>query len=260
MEKNHVKSGSQSSLLTLSEISKTYSHATVLEPISLSIYPGESLGILGPNGAGKSTLLHCMTQILEPTSGHLTLNDGVTVGFAPDDLPMPDLLTGLEYLQYVAGLQRIRLTHANAELLARNFDLQDSLSRLVSTYSHGMRRKLSLLGALLSDPNVLVLDEPLRGLDPETSVVVKSLMQAFTESGRAIVISTHDLHIAEKLCDRVLILSDGRMKVYSNIDELLSTSDGDLEQAFLDITGIRENAETACQATLKIVKNLTDQS
>jgi ABC-2 type transport system ATP-binding protein len=252
--------------LELDGISKAYGEHLALVGVSARAAAGEVLGVLGPNGAGKSTLLHCLVGLIQPSQGSFTVSeadgrDGVAsvhaltsdrVGFAPDDLPMPDLLTGREYLDLVASLRGVRMSADSLHDYAAGVRLEGHLDALIGGYSHGMRRKIALLGALLHRPDVLVLDEPLRGLDPESGAVVTALITTYRAAGKVVIVSTHDMRMAEDLCDRVLILDHGEQVAHATPEELCTrTGTAALADAFLTLTHLDVRVDEAVGVLLR---------
>lgn len=234
-------------MLVATDISKTYGARTVLAGITFQVDEGELVALVGPNGAGKSTLLHILVGLLTPTGGGVYFGEGDRlvagpegrIGFCPDDLPQPELLTGAEYLDLVTGIRSLRRLPAAERALLDGMRLSDSLDRLIATYSHGMRRKLQIVAALLHEPDLLVLDEPFRGLDPESAAIVRTLLTVYAGRGRSVLVSTHDLLIAQELCDRVLVLNDGALVADAPMAAFDRPGEGhNLESSFERMTGI----------------------
>lgn len=226
-------------------IGKDYGTFQAVRELSVGLSPGEIFGLLGPNGSGKSTTLHMLTGLLAPSRGLVEIN-GVDIrnkesrrwiGFAPDDLPLPMSLTGWEYLQFHHRLRRRDDQYTAAEL-GDVLGLTKALSRSISDYSHGMKRKLQLIVAVMHSPKLLVLDEPFRGLDPEAAAVLRELLTVFAAAGGSVLIATHDMLRAEQDCDRVLILHQGEQAALGS-PRSLRESFGDLatlEDVFLHAT------------------------
>lgn len=236
-------------MLRADAISKRYGSRTVLSDVSFEARAGEVTGLLGPNGAGKSTLLHVLIGVARPTSG-TSSRTGAEPGFCPDDLPLPELLTAREYLGLVQGVRRVRIPDPAIELMASGLRLGGHLDALVGTYSHGMKRKLQLIAALLHSPHVLILDEPFRGLDPESGAIMRALITGYAGAGNTVLFSTHDLLLAQRLCHRVVVLGDGRVTAAGTVDEVIGEH-ADLESSFLAHTGLGElAAEAATQFVL----------
>lgn len=224
-------------------ITMRYGSRRVLESVSFEASAGEVTGLLGPNGAGKSTLLHILVGLAPPTAGTCD-GAGVGCGFCPDDLPMPDLLTAREYLLMVQAVRRVRIPGPAVELMASGLRLAEQYDALIGTFSHGMKRKLQLIAALLHTPDVLVLDEPFRGLDPESGAIMRALITGFAAAGNTVLFSTHDLLLAQRLCQRLVVLGDGRVTAAGSVEEVVGDH-GDLEASFLAHTGLAELADEA---------------
>lgn len=233
-------------ILDAHALTKRYRRATVLDDVSITIAAGTIHGLLGPNGSGKTTCLHLITGLLAPDDGTAIVG-GVDVaspasrrlfGFAPDDLPLPGALTGREYLALHDAL-RGRDDRARASELGELLRIDDALERPVGDYSHGMRRKLQLVAAVMHDPLLLVLDEPFRGLDPESAIALRALLVAFARSGRAVLVATHDLLRAERDCAEVTILDRGAVVAAGPPTALLASRPGaaTLDDVFLEVTG-----------------------
>ena len=217
--------------------------------------PGRIVGLLGPNGSGKSTTLHCITGYHRLSSGGITIaghpHDTAAaknrLGFLPDDLPLPESLSGRELLMLHAHL-RPGLDLAAAYDLFDVFDLADHLDKYVGDYSHGMKRKLQLVLATAHRPRLLVLDEPLRGLDPEAAILMNTVIERSAGAGNGVLIATHDLFAAERGCDEVVIVSEGRVVTQGAPAELLERHRAaNLEALFLALTGIGTGLERKLQ-------------
>lgn len=229
---------------------KEYKNTRAVNALDLEIRPGEIVGLLGPNGAGKTTALRCICGILRPTSGQIVINghDIITdqaqakarLAFVPEVPSLYELLTVEEHLKFVAMCFN-RLDRFNVmkdELLAR-YHLAEKRNDLVATLSKGMRQKLSVACAVVHDANVLLFDEPMIGVDPAGAHELKQELLRAKEAGAAILISTHLLDTAERLCDRVIILSRGRKLTEGTLQQLRdssSMSGGTLEEIFLKLT------------------------
>jgi ABC-2 type transport system ATP-binding protein len=227
------------------EVGKDYGAFRAVRELSFALSPGEVFGLLGPNGSGKSTTLHILTGLLAASRGLVTINGADIqdkesrrwIGFAPDDLPLPTSLTGSEYLQLHHRLRR-RDDQRTAAELGDVLGLTKALGRSISDYSHGMKRKLQLIVAVMHSPRLLVLDEPFRGLDPEAAAVLRELLTVFAAAGGAVLIATHDMLRAEQDCDRVLILHQGEQAALGSPHSLRESFGGlsTLEDVFLHAT------------------------
>ncbi len=242
-------------MIELKSLTKTYGSFVAVDAIDLFVPKGELFGFLGPNGAGKTTTLRMIAGILRPTAGSVRIagldlaTDAMAakakLGFIPDRPFIYEKLTGMEFLRFVAGLYREegeRIEHRSRELLAL-FDLEDWRDELVESYSHGMRQKLIVSSAFVHRPDVIVVDEPMVGLDPKAARTLKDLFREYTRRGHTIMMSTHTLEVAQTMCDRIGIIQKGKIRACGTMDELRRNAErGDegLEEIFLRLTG--ENA------------------
>ena len=242
-------------MIHLRALTKRYGAFTAVDAIDLHVPRGQLFGFLGPNGAGKTTTLRMIAGILRPTSGSVLVG-GVDIaampaaakaklGFIPDRPFIYEKLTGAEFLRFVAGLyghDGPAIERRMDELLAL-FDLTEWKDELVESYSHGMRQKLIISSAFLHRPEVIVVDEPMVGLDPKATRILKDLFKEYTRRGHTVMMSTHTLEVAESLCDRVAIIQGGRIRAAGTVDELHASAEAGgrgLEELFLKLTG--ENA------------------
>jgi ABC-2 type transport system ATP-binding protein len=242
-------------MIKLTQLTKKYGSFTAVAGIDLDVPKGELFGFLGPNGAGKTTSLRMIAGILQPTSGKVEIG-GIDVavdpvgakmklGFITDRPFIYEKLTGAEFLRFVAGLydqEGERVEHRARELLAL-FDLEEWRDELVESYSHGMRQKLIISSAFVHRPEVIVVDEPMVGLDPKAARILKDLFREYTHRGHTIMMSTHTLEVAESLCDRIAIIQSGRIRAAGTMTDLRKHASGGetgLEEIFLKLTG--ENA------------------
>jgi ABC-2 type transport system ATP-binding protein len=239
-------------MIELSSLTKKYGTFTAVDHVDLVVPRGELFGFLGPNGAGKTTTLRMIAGILRPTAGTVRIA-GVDVtaspvaaksvlGFIPDRPFIYEKLTGAEFLRFVAGL--FGQSGADVETRAREllaiFDLEEWRDELVESYSHGMRQKLIISSAFVHRPEVIVVDEPMVGLDPRAAKTLKQLFREYTNRGHTIMMSTHTLEVAETLCDRIAIMNGGRIRAAGTMDELRADAVAGvtgLEDIFLRLTG-----------------------
>jgi ABC-2 type transport system ATP-binding protein len=247
-------------------LSKRYGDKTAVDQVSFEVFGGEIFGFLGPNGAGKTTTIKMIAGLLQPTSGTVEVG-GYDVqkqpiqakaasGYVPDEPNLYAKLTGRELLRFVGdlyGLDRPQVERRIVELL-RLFDLEQAGDDTIDSYSHGMQQKTALAAALVHDPKVLVLDEPTVGLDPKSARLIKDILRQMAERGAAVFLSTHILEIAERMCDRIGIINQGRLIAVGSMDELRALGKGkseqgqvaeSLEDIFLGLTGGAEYAEIA---------------
>lgn len=227
---------------------KSFGDKVAVEGLDLTVRDGEIFGFLGPNGAGKTTTIRMIAGLLRPDAGAV-LVDGVDVrqepirakrqlAYVPDGPDVYEKLTGAQFVNFVADAYRVpreERARRTAELAAA-FELSAALGDMIESYSHGMRQKIVLLAALVHAPRVWILDEPLVGLDPRSAFTLKSMMRAHADAGNTVFFSTHILEVAEKLCDRVGIIVQGRLIACGTLDELRSRPDESLETLFLELT------------------------
>jgi ABC-2 type transport system ATP-binding protein len=237
---------------------KTYGDLVAVKNANLYVQPGEIVGFLGPNGAGKTTTLKMLTGLLKPTAGRAAIAGHdiqqepvaakASFGYVPDTPNLYGKLNGWEFLRFIARLYRVPHEQAErraAELL-RVFDLYEAAGDLIEGYSHGMQQKMALAAALVHDPKVLFLDEPTVGLDPRSARLIKNMLSQLGDRGTAVLFSTHILEIAERMCDRVVIIDKGEIVAAGTLAELRSwQGEGSLEDIFLRLTGGAEYAEIA---------------
>ncbi|HUP20326.1 MAG TPA: ABC transporter ATP-binding protein [Gemmatimonadota bacterium] len=252
------------SAISIRDLRKSFGTFEVLKGISLEVEPGELYGFLGPNGAGKTTTIRILTGLLLPTSGTVEvagfdvrkdpLEVKRRVGYVPDRAWLYEKLTGRELLEFVGhlyGLEPADVKRESAELLDL-FDLYPWVDELVEAYSHGMRQKLAMTASLLHRPEVLVIDEPMIGLDPKSARRMKTLLMGLRGRGTTVFLSTHTLEVAEALCTRVAIIQRGEIVASGTIEDLRRESrhdDGSLESIFLRLTGESELPEDAVPAS-----------
>jgi len=237
-------------MIKTEHLSKRYDALTAVDDVSFQVNAGEVLGFLGPNGAGKTTTIKLLTGLLKPTAGDAFLGPHSIVsqpleakalfGYVADVPFLYDKLTAREFLEFMGALYRVPedAARARGEKLLRLLELDQAADTLVEAYSHGMRQKTALAGALLHDPPVLILDEPTSGLDPASSRRIKQLLRGLVSRGRTVFFSTQVLEVAEKLCDRVAILDRGKLVAHGTLDELRQAAPGarSLEEAFVALT------------------------
>ena len=239
-------------MIRITSLSKRYGSFTAVDGLSLDIPPGTLFGFLGPNGAGKTTTLRMIAGILRPTSGSVEIagedihRDPIAakarLGYIPDRPFVYDKLTGAEFLRFTAALygQDGAVVERRIEELLELFELTSWKDELTESYSHGMRQKLIISSALVHKPEVIVVDEPMIGLDPKSGRLLKDLFRAFVERGGTVLMSTHTLEIAEGMCDRIAIIRNGMLIAHGTMDELRKqheAGDSTLEAIFLKLTG-----------------------
>ena len=238
-------------MIKLENISKSYVKGKKsVDSLNLEIKDGEIFGFLGPNGAGKTTTIKMITGILNADEGRILVDDKdikkdsisakKTIGFVPDT---PDIflkLKGIEYLNFMGDIYEVpkEIRKQRIEDLTKKFEIYDNLNEEMQGYSHGMRQKIILCGALLNNPKNWILDEPMMGLDPKASYDLKEMMRKHAKEGNCVFFSTHVLEVAEKLCDRVGIINKGKLIFVGTFEEMKKKlkDNGTLEELFLEIT------------------------
>jgi ABC-2 type transport system ATP-binding protein len=239
-------------LIRLVQLTKRYGKFTAVDGIDLVVPSGELFGFLGPNGAGKTTTFRMIAGILRPTSGTVEIG-GIDImqrpleakkrlGFIPDRPFVYDKLTGGEFLRFAAALygQQGPAIERRIDELLELFELSRWKDELTESYSHGMRQKLIISGALVHRPEVIVVDEPMVGLDPKSARLLKDLFRQFVDRGGTVLMSTHTLEVAETMCDRIAIIHTGKIAAYgtmAEVQEQTSSEDLGLEDLFLKLTG-----------------------
>jgi ABC-2 type transport system ATP-binding protein len=242
-------------LIELEGIVKKYGELTAVSRLDLKVEPGEIFGFLGPNGAGKTTTVKMITGLLQPTEGRVRvagfdmarqpIEAKRVMGLVPDEPFVYPKLTGTEYLRFIGELYSVPVKKQKARIpeLLEMFELTTFAGELLESYSHGMRQKLVLAGILLHEPKVLVLDEPMVGLDPKSAKMAKEILLTLARRGATIFMCTHVLEIAEKLCRRIGIMIAGKLIALGTLDELRAKARREgtgLEDVFLSLTGGQE--------------------
>ncbi|HEY8443836.1 MAG TPA: ABC transporter ATP-binding protein [Clostridia bacterium] len=239
-------------MLNIFSVSKSYAKSTfkAVDNLNLRVEKGVIYGFIGPNGAGKTTTIKMLTGILPFDEGNIEINgydikrDPInakrSIGFVPDNHVIYEKLTGREYINFMADIYKVDLAERKrrAERYLEMFNLTKDVDNQISSYSHGMKQKICVIGALIHNPPLWVLDEPLTGLDPQSSYELKNLMREHTKQGNTVFFSTHVLEVAEKLCDRIGIINKGKLILEGTMEEIkaMGGKDESLEQIFLKIT------------------------
>ena len=232
-------------MLNIQHLSKAYGEKKAVDDLSLHIAPGEIYGFIGHNGAGKTTTLKAVAGILNYDEGTI-LVDGVDnrknpldckrrIAYMPDNPDIYDFMTGIKYLNFVADIFGVGSAERQERIrkYADLFELTGDLGQAVATYSHGMKQKLAIISAFIHEPKLILMDEPFVGLDPKAAHILKGMMRELCDKGGAIFFSTHVLEVAEKLCNKVAIIKDGRLIRQGTMEEV--KGDTSLEQVFLEL-------------------------
>ena len=237
---------SVSEILRIKNLTKTYSSGKrAVDGLDLTIEAGDIFGFIGHNGAGKTTTIRCAVGVLSFDSGEI-LVDGMSIkekpveckkilAYIPDNPDLYEHMTGIAYLNFIADIYRVdpRVRSERIEKYADMLELRDNLGGSIASYSHGMKQKLAFISALIHEPKLLVLDEPFVGLDPKASFTVKNIMREMCAVGSAIFFSTHILEVAEKLCNKIAIIKDGKIASFGATEAV--TGDGSLEDLFMEL-------------------------
>lgn len=233
-------------MLKISNYSFVYPNGKkAVDDLNLEIISGDLFAFIGHNGAGKTTTIKSIVGILDFIDGDIAI-DGLSVksnnveckkkiAYVPDNPDLYNSLTGIQYLNFIADIYRIGLLERKEkiEYYAKQFELFDDLTSMISSYSHGMKQKLALIAAFMHSPKLLVMDEPFVGLDPKATFIVKKMMREFCENGGAIFFSTHILEVAQKLCNKIAIIKAGKLVVQGDMEEI--TKDSSLEEVFMEL-------------------------
>ncbi len=245
-------------MIKINSLSKMYKNADrfAVKNLSLIVNDGEVFGFIGANGAGKSTTIKCITGILPYNDGSIEIagydmaKDSISakknIGYVSDNHSVYDKLTGREYVNFLANIYGVSKQDRDQRLndLSIRFDLQDKLDSPIKSYSHGMKQKICVIGALIHEPKVWILDEPLTGLDPKSAKELKGLMREHCEKGNVVFFSSHVLEVVEKLCDRIAIIKDGEIIASFTMEELEQKQQGkSLEDIFLELTDTKYTSE-----------------
>ena len=238
--------------ITIRGLCKKYGEVRALDGIDLEIPGGEIFGILGPNGSGKTTMLKIISSIMEPTSGLVSVN-GINVvadpmkvksiiGYVPETPNLYESLTPIEFLGFVGSIRKIdhEILTERIYRFARAFEIEDNLNNFIGSLSFGTKQKVAIISAFIHDPEIVILDEGMNGLDPRSAKILKNLLLEYVSSGRTVLFSTHVLEVAESVCHRMAIIYKGRIMDVGTLKELRESAgrhDANLEDIFLKATG-----------------------
>lgn len=239
-------------IVEIKNLKKQYKHSdkVAVDDISFTVKPGEIIGFIGPNGAGKSTTIKCMIGVLDFNKGEINilnkplkdnpLEAKMNIGYVPDVSIAYDLLSGRELIDFVAGIYKVENNIKNERLnrYLKLFGLESAIEQQIKTYSHGMKQKISIIASLIHNPKLWVLDEPMTGLDPQSSYNLKMLMKEHCKEGGAVFFSSHVLEVVEKLCDKIIIINKGKLILECTLAELKEKQENmSLETFFLNLIG-----------------------
>lgn len=236
-------------MIKIEGVSKIYDgRIKAVDNLNMDIHQGEIFGFLGPNGAGKTTTLRMITGILAPTTGDILIN-GIDIKknplqakrnftYVPDHPDIFNSITGIDYLNFLADIYDVSVEDRKKRImnLTGEFEILDDLGKLINSYSHGMKQKLLISGAFMPEPKIIILDEPIGGLDPRSSRILKRMMGEHCDKGGTILFSSHLLEIVETICDRVGIIKDGKLIACDTMAKIKSKSDSSLEDIFMELT------------------------
>ena len=232
-------------MLKIEHLSKTYGNKKAVDDLNLHIAPGEIYGFIGHNGAGKTTTLRSIAGIMQFEEGTITI-DGHSIkeeplackkimAYIPDNPDLYEFMSGIQYLNFIADIFGVDVSTRDERIHRYTdlFEITNVLDDAISSYSHGMKQKLAIVSAWIHEPKLILMDEPFVGLDPKASHILKQMMREFCDQGNAILFSTHVLEVAEKLCDRVAIIKDGKLIRSGTMEDV--KGDSSLESVFLEL-------------------------
>ena len=237
-------------MIEIKHVTKTFGTKKAVDDLDLTIPTGEIIGFIGPNGAGKTTTIKMMTGVLNPDEGDILIN-GKSIqkepleakrqfGLVPDSPDMFLRLKGIEYLNFMGDIYEVdtQVRQQRIEALAETFEMKEALNDKILSYSNGMRQKIIIMGVLINEPEVWILDEPMTGLDPQSSFRLKQMMKEHAAKGKTVFFSTHVLEVAEKLCDKIAIIAHGKMIYFGTLEDLRAQhgENQSLEELFLEVT------------------------
>lgn len=230
-------------MLQIQHLTKQYGEKKAVDDVSLHIQPGEIYGFIGHNGAGKTTTLKSVAGILQFDEGEILIHGRSVrsfpleckreMAYIPDNPDLYDYMTGIKYLCFIADIFDVKDREQQIQKYAQHFELTDDLAQPIAAYSHGMKQKLAIIAAWIHNPKLIIMDEPFVGLDPKASHLLKEMMREVCNAGGAIFFSTHVLEVAEKLCDKVAIIKEGKLIRSGTMEQV--KGDDSLEQVFLEL-------------------------
>lgn len=258
-------------IITIRSLSKNYGEKQVLNEIDLDIYPGQIIGYIGPNGAGKSTTVKILTGIIQDYTGEVIvagkpLKDNLmeikrSIGYIPELAELYDLLTPREYLSFIGKLYHLEdhIINERAERMLNEFGLLPNIDQRMDSFSKGMRQKVLLTSGLLHNPSIVILDEPLSGLDANAVILVKELLQVLKQEGKTIFYCSHMMDVVEKVSDRVVLIDKGRIIANATMAELRDGTSSSLEQIFSRMTDAG-NASSKADSFASAINDRSSQS
>ncbi|MCS3554810.1 MULTISPECIES: ABC transporter ATP-binding protein [Sphingobacterium] len=236
-------------IIRISNLRKSYGSKEILKGINLDIYPGQVIGYIGPNGAGKSTTVKILTGLINDFEGEVFINDidikedpltvKSQIGYVPENAELYDVLTPMEYLDFVGKLYGMEdtLIQQRAQQLLKAFGLEENLNNRMDTFSKGMRQKVLLISGIIHNPQIIILDEPLSGLDANAVIIVKELISLLAKEGKTIFYCSHMMDVVEKVSDRIMLISEGNIIADGSFEQLKTNQSDTLEQIFSKLTG-----------------------
>lgn len=237
-------------MLEIKDLYKSYGNKNILKGINLEVLAGDIFAFIGKNGAGKTTTIKCIVGINDFEKGQIKI-DGMDVvknpieckkitAYIPDNPELYEFMTGIKYLNFIASVYEVDMEEVKekTDFLIKTFDLKDALYEPISSYSHGMKQKLSIIASLIHKPKLLILDEPFVGLDPEATFYLKEEFKNMVKEGSAIFFSTHVLEVAQNLCNKLAILKDGKIVISGNTKDVISNSS--LENIFMELVNAKD--------------------
>ncbi|MDI9319224.1 MAG: ABC transporter ATP-binding protein [Phycisphaerales bacterium] len=250
-------------LISLQNVSKQYGEKTVLNNVNIDIFPAQIIGYIGPNGAGKSTTVKILTGVIQDYTGLVTINGrdikedilGLKqmIGYVPELADLYDLLTPNEYLHFIGALYNLPdfIIKERSQKILQSFGLLENIDQRMDSFSKGMRQKVLLTAGILHNPSIVILDEPMSGLDANAVIVVKELLQVLKQEGKTIFYCSHMMDVVEKVSDRIVLIDKGTIIANDTIEALRDGSDNSLEKIFAKMTtseNLNETAENIAQA------------
>ena len=236
-------------IIRISNLRKSYGSKEILKGINLDIYPGQVIGYIGPNGAGKSTTVKILTGLINDFEGEVFINDidikedpltvKSQIGYVPENAELYEVLTPMEYLDFVGKLYGMEdtLIQQRAQQLLKAFGLEENLNNRMDTFSKGMRQKVLLISGIIHNPQIIILDEPLSGLDANAVIIVKELISLLAKEGKTIFYCSHMMDVVEKVSDRIKLISEGNIIADGSFEQLKTNQSDTLEQIFSKLTG-----------------------